>query len=284
MMRLNTLLRRTSSPMARSLAAPCLTSSSRSFLTYPQQNALDMDGPSAEALAEQQLFTELLAAKKAGKDTADIEAKIMAMQPADEPPTTLKELINHYGAWPFLGSVALLAVSNEYLLMNEEFLLATNFSAFALTAYVFAGDALNTAVKEENDELISQAEKMQNLELVTLEKMIESRMVMKFKAPMLKEVAQAVVESDKKSATAHNLSLRHQYVADIKAMLDAKLSSERAVAAEQLGKDVENEIAFMVDSFKKADQQQKDAYIKYRMAQWLGQETGPDPLQTIMKK
>jgi len=289
MMRLNTLLRQTARPLARSTGRPVprLTVSSspwRGFLTYPQQNGLDMDGPCPEALAEQKLFTELLEAKKAGKDTKAIEEQILALQPADEPPTTLMELVNHYGAWPFFGSLGLLAISNEYLLMNEEFLLATNFTAFAITAYVFLGDTVNTMVKEENDDLLSQAEKLQALELVTLEKMIESRMVMKYKAPMLREVAKAVVESDQKSAVAHNLKLRHEYVASVKNMLDAKLSTEKAVAAEQLGKDVENEIAFMVETFKKAEQQQKDAYTKFRMAQWLGQDAGENPLVKMMKK
>ena len=66
-------------------------------------------------------------------------------------PASFSDVVARYGGWyPFLGLAGVIAVSKEVLILNEEFLLVSNFAAMAATLYFGLGDTI-TKVREIAD-------------------------------------------------------------------------------------------------------------------------------------
>lgn len=58
-------------------------------------------------------------------------------------PASFSDVVARYGGWyPFLGLAGVIAVSKEVLILNEEFLLVSNFAAMAATLYFGLGDTI----------------------------------------------------------------------------------------------------------------------------------------------
>lgn len=59
-------------------------------------------------------------------------------------------IIEKYGAVPFFGALAAVAITKEVFIIDAEFLLACEVGAFATTCYVLAGDSFNKMAEEED--------------------------------------------------------------------------------------------------------------------------------------
>lgn len=67
-------------------------------------------------------------------------------------PSTIGGIIDKYGGlYPLIGLGGILALSKEYIVMNEELLMVSNFVAVAVAGYVLAGEPLMTNMKERQE-------------------------------------------------------------------------------------------------------------------------------------
>jgi len=68
----------------------------------------------------------------------------------DAEPNSISSYISHFGGWyPLVGLGSLIVISKEWLVINEELLLATNFAAFVFITWMAVGDSVNQMVADD---------------------------------------------------------------------------------------------------------------------------------------
>jgi hypothetical protein len=90
-------------------------------------------------------------------------------------PESVGDLVQRYGGWgPLVGLGGALAVSKEWLILNEELLLATNFTVFVLVIWLGLGDSITKAVEDHQSSIQKQTDEVCDFEVDIYKSMIES--------------------------------------------------------------------------------------------------------------
>ena len=83
--------------------------------------------------------------------------------------------MNRYGGWyPLLGLGAVIALSKELLVLNEEFLMVSNFAAFVFISWLAVGDTVNDMVKDKAAAIRKNHDDVSDLYIDSLEAVIKA--------------------------------------------------------------------------------------------------------------
>jgi len=123
------------------------------MLLSPSPPASSLSRVQALGLSQRTFSQARLALQAAPVEAKKAEAAAPAATEAvAAAPASFSDVVARYGGWyPFLGLAGVIAVSKEVLILNEEFLLVSNFAAMAATLYFGLGDTI-TKVRAIHDD------------------------------------------------------------------------------------------------------------------------------------
>lgn len=91
------------------------------------------------------------------------------------PQATVTDYVNRYGGWyPLIGLGAVIALSKELLVLNEEFLMVSNFAAFVFISWLAVGDTVNDMVKDKAEAIRKNHDDVSDLYIDSLEAVIKA--------------------------------------------------------------------------------------------------------------
>jgi hypothetical protein len=106
----------------------------------------------------------LQAATPASKPEEKAAASSTAVAAA--PASSFSEIVQKYGGWyPFIGLAGVIAISKEIIILNEEFLLVTNFATMFTILYLTVGDTITKAAEEQRAELHKKQDDLSDFQI-----------------------------------------------------------------------------------------------------------------------
>jgi len=151
-------------------------------------------------------------AKHDAKQTEQKDGEAAGETAVAEVPTakSFSEIVQRYGGWyPFLGLAAVIAVSKEAIILNEEFLLVSNFAAMFATLYFGLGDTLNKAAEEQRAEIAKRQDELSDFEIEQLQALIQAHELNIEQVNVLKKLKTENNTLASQLITAKNLKVRH---------------------------------------------------------------------------
>ena len=89
--------------------------------------------------------------------------------------STVTDYVNRYGGWyPLIGLGAVIALSKELLVLNEEFLMVSNFAAFIFISWLAVGDTVNDMVKDKAEAIRKNHDDVSDLYIDSLQAVIKA--------------------------------------------------------------------------------------------------------------
>jgi len=83
--------------------------------------------------------------------------------------------VNRYGGWyPLIGLGAVIALSKELLVLNEEFLMVSNFAAFIFISWLAVGDTVNDMVRDKAEAIRKNHDDVSDLYIDSLQAVIKA--------------------------------------------------------------------------------------------------------------
>lgn len=162
-----------------------------------------------------------------------------------------KGIIDTYGLYPLLGLGFTALVSKEMFLLNEEFLLALDISAFVATGYVLLGDQVSAWFKSQEAARVKYWDETWDLLIEGLNVYKNGLNDKKLEVDFLKQF----LKEYKEGAVAHtnylNVKPRHAAAADVLARLEQIKNREEVVAAEAATKMIDDAVASVYATFAK---------------------------------
>ena len=87
----------------------------------------------------------------------------------------MTDYVNRYGGWyPLIGLGAVIALSKELLVLNEEFLMVSNFAAFIFISWLAVGDTVNDMVRDKAAAIAKNHDDVSDLYIDSLEAVIRA--------------------------------------------------------------------------------------------------------------
>ena len=97
--------------------------------------------------------------------------------------------MNRYGGWyPLIGLGAVIALSKELLVLNEEFLMVSNFAAFIFISWLAVGDTVNDMVKDQAEAIRKNHDDVSDLYIDSLQAVIKAGENSLATVPLMKQL------------------------------------------------------------------------------------------------
>jgi len=196
-------------------------------------------------------------------DSASSADQTPALKPTPEhTPTTFKGIIDKYGGlYPLLGLGAAVAVTKELLILNEEFLMVSNFAAVVLAGYVMFSDTVIQQHKEQVEADKKVYEEWGNLETEGYKAVIAAHKRNLAQAEAIRYVKnqynRLIVEAQKAKVVQARVAARdalEKRLGDIAGREQAESSSKAKAVTSEATSSVK-------DFFRNADRQVKQQLI-----------------------
>lgn len=174
--------------------------------------------------------------KEESKPSTPADSTAVAESPA---PTSFGEIVQKYGGWyPFLGLAGVIAISKEIIILNEEFLMISNFATMFAVLYLTAGDAITKAAEEARMELHKKMDDVSDFQIEQVQGLLNAHKLNVEQVEVLKRLKTEHNTLSTELNRVRALKLRHQArEAVVKKLNDLKSreASERASFKEIVG-------------------------------------------------
>lgn len=212
---------------------------------------------------------------EAPKDTAVVAAE----------PKSFSEVVQKYGGWyPFLGLAGVVAISKEIIILNEEFLLVSNFATMFTILYLTVGDTITKAAEEQSAELHKKMDDLSDFQIEQYQAMLNAHQMNIEQVEVLKKLK---VEHNTLSAEllkVKALKLRHSArdaVVKKLSELKSREASERASFKEIVGA---RATAYVRKQFASSPANVKAALVDFAIDVVEGKRKQLDAKQDPVKK
>lgn len=218
-----------------------------------------------------------------------LQAATPAAQPVapkvEQSASSFGEVVQKYGGWyPFLGLAGVVAISKEVIILNEEFLLVTNFATMFTILYLTVGDTITKAAEEQRAELHKKHDDMSDFQIEQIQTLLQAHQMNVEQVEVLKKLK---VEHNTLSAESNRvkaLKLRHSArdaVVKKLAELKSREASERASFKEVVGA---RATAYVRRQFASAPAGVKASLIDFAIGVVEGKQKQMDAKQDPIKK
>ena len=126
-------------------------------------------------------------------------------------PESFSDIVGRYGGWyPFLGLAGVIAVSKEVLVLNEEFLLVSNFAAMFATLYFGLGDTLTKAAEEQRAEIQKRQDELSDFDIEQVQAVLQAHELNIEQVAVLNKLKVEHNQLSSALLVAKGLKVRHQ--------------------------------------------------------------------------
>lgn len=219
------------------------------------------------------------------QSTKPAQNAVAAAEEKDEA-TTTSGLFGKLGLYPLAGLSACIAVNKELIILDEEFYLVANFSAFVFAAYVYTGDSLKVANAEWKNKAQGDILATRQAEVDLLRGQYEHVTAQYNQIPMYETMAEQYKTIMADWAAAQKLKARHEARADMERRLNAIVEAEEANRARETVQLADNASAWVEAQFAASDKAVRDQAIAFALSS-LGDEassTPSDPAKDPIKR
>jgi hypothetical protein len=180
------------------------------------------------------------------------------------PAQTFSEIVGKYGGWyPFLGLGAVVAVSKEIIILNEELLLVSNFAAMVATLYFVLGDTVNKQAEEVRAEIAKRNDEVSDFQIEQISALIQAHELNIEQVSVLQRLKEQQNSLGAAHSKAKGLKVRHaareallKKLGDIR----AREASEKASFHEMVSR---RATAYVKREFARASADAKAALVNF---------------------
>jgi len=166
-------------------------------------------------------------------------------------PSSFSEIVERYGGWyPFLGLAGVIAISKEFLILNEELLLASNFAFVVGSLYFTMGDTVMKAAEDQAAEIHKKMDEISDLQIDALQTAVQAHELNIEQVAVLKSLKQQYNQLATDLNKARALKVRHaardammKRLTDIRSREASERASFRQVVGEKATAYVRREFA-----------------------------------------
>lgn len=207
-----------------------------------------------------------------GSDSSASSSAAQLKPTPDHQPTTLRGIIDKYGGlYPLLGLGAAAAITKEFIILNEELLMVSNFAVVVLAGYVVLSDTVLNAQKDTVETDRKNVEEWGGLESDGYRAVIEAHKRNLYQADALRYVKnqfnQFVYEASKAKQVLSLIALRDSTEKKL-IEIAAREQTENTSKAKQITQQATSTVR---DYFKNADSKTKQQLIDNAIALLSGQ-------------
>ena len=199
--------------------------------------------------------------------------------------STFSEVVQKYGGWyPFIGLAGVIAISKEIIILNEEFLLVTNFATMFTILYLTVGDTITKAAEEQRAEMHKKHDDMSDFQIEQIHTLLQAHQMNVEQVEVLKKLKTEHNTLSAESNRVKALKLRHQArEAVVKKLseLKSREASERASFKETVGA---RATAYVRKQFVNAPANVKAQLIDFAISVVEGKQKQIDSKQDPLKK
>ena len=194
--------------------------------------------------------------------------------------------MDKFGGWyPLLGLGAVVLVSKELLVLNEELLMVTNFAAFVFISWLVAGDIVNDAVKEKAAALTKNHDDVSDLYIESLHQVIRAGENSLATLPLMRNLKEEFSSLGQQVVQAKEMKSRAAARDATIARLNAAYQKEQAEKAKYMTNLLDDVVGEVQERVQQLSEQDKEAIMESAIQQLSGQEqSGEDPLTRIYQE
>lgn len=147
--------------------------------------------------------------------------------------TSFSDIVNQYGGWyPFAALAGVVAISKEYIILNTEAVLVSNFAAVVGMFYLTLGDVLGNAREEQANEVKKKFDDLYDFQIEQLNALIVAHEANASQVDILKGLKAEYNELAGKVVAAKQAKLKAAAQASVIQRLQSVKAREAAEAAE----------------------------------------------------
>jgi len=175
-------------------------------------------------------------------------------------------IIEKYGSLPFWGGLATIVITKEVFIIDAEFLLACEVGAFALAAYVMAGDSFEKYSQAEDDAKAKQFNQANDfaLEMLNQYKMVQQ--VNQAKPEVLRQYVGQLKDATVAYAAYQTVVPQHAARKSVLAALEAIKVKEEHAASMAWQAEVDDIVAAVSEGVVNADAKTKQQMLDLAIA------------------
>lgn len=147
--------------------------------------------------------------------------------------TTFSDIVNQYGGWyPFVGLAGVVAISKEYIILNTEAVIITNFAAVVGMFYLTLGDVLGNARDEQAAEVKKKFDDLYDFQIEQLDALVTAHEMNIAQVDVLKGLKSEYNDLAVKVVAAKQAKLKDAAHSAVAQRLQSVKAREAAEAAE----------------------------------------------------